>query len=134
MIDAGFLYAMLNRRDPHHDSVLQVAQKVHSPVYLPIPVVTEVTYLLQKYVGIQAMADFVEGLAATHMRLVTPESNDYRRAAELARQYADAPLDFVDSLIVAVAERLEVTTILTTDRRHFHLVRPRHCVAFDIQP
>jgi uncharacterized protein len=107
---------------------------MHSPVYLPIPVVTEVSYLLQKYVGIQAMADFVEGLATTHMRLVTPESNDYRRAAEFARQYADAPLDFVDTLIVAVAERLEVTTILTTDRRHFHLARTRPCVAFDILP
>jgi uncharacterized protein len=112
----------------------RLPKKMHSPVYLPIPVVTEVSYLLQKYVGIQAMADFVEGLATTHMRLVTPESNDYRRAAEFARQYADAPLDFVDTLIVAVTERLEVTTILTTDRRHFHLVRPRHCVAFDILP
>ena len=125
---------MLNRRDPHHDDVVRVAQTLHSPVYLPIPVVTEVTYLLQKYVGTLVMADFVEGLASTQMRLVTPESNDYRRAAEIARQYADAPLDFVDTLIVAVAERLEITTIFTTDRRHFHLVRPRHCAAFDIQP
>lgn len=47
---------------------------------------TEVTYLLQKYVGIEAMADFVEGLATTQMRLVTPEPDDYRRAAEIARR------------------------------------------------
>jgi uncharacterized protein len=134
LIDAGFLYALLNRKDPRHSDVLEVAQTLQSPVYLPIPMVTEVTYLLQKYVGTQAMADFVEGLATTQMRLVTPESNDYRRAAEIARQYADAPLDFVDTLIVAVAERLEITTILTTDRRHFHLVRPRHCEAFAIRP
>lgn len=134
LVDAGFLYAMLNRRDPHHPDVLQVAQTLQAPVYLPVPMVTEVTYLLQKYVGTQAMADFVEGLASTQMRLVTPEPDDYRRAAEIARRYEDAPLDFVDTLIVAVAERLEVTTILTLDQRHFRLVRPRHCEAFEIRP
>jgi uncharacterized protein len=134
LIDAGFLYAMLNRRDPHHGEVLQVAQTLLSPVYLPIPMVTEVAYLLQKYVGTQAMADFVAGLASTQMRLVTPEPDDYRRAAEITRQYEDAPLDFVDTLIVAVAERLEVTTILALDQRHFRLVRPRHCAAFEIRP
>jgi uncharacterized protein len=134
LIDAGFLYALLNRRDPHHRDVLQVAQTLRSPVYLPIPMVTEVTYLLQKYVGTQAMAEFVEGLASTQMQLVTPEPDDYQLAAELARRYEDAPLDFVDTLIVAVAERLEVTTILTLDQRHFRLVRPRHCEAFEIRP
>lgn len=134
IIDTGYLYALLNSRDPYHTAVVLVAQEVRSPVYLPIPVITEVAYLLHKYVGTEAVADFVAGLASTQMQLVTPESGDYVRAAELMRQYADAPLDFIDSLIVAIAERLEVTTILTADRRHFRMVRPRHCVAFDIRP
>lgn len=134
LIDAGFLYALLNRADPHHGEVARVAQGLRPPVYLPVPVVTEVTYLLQKYVGTPAMADFVEGLATTQMRLILPEPDDYQRAAELARQYADARLDFVDALIIAVAERMRVTTVLTLDQRHFRMVRPRHCEGFEIRP
>lgn len=32
------------------------------------------------------------------------------------------------------AERLNVRQIITTDRRDFSLVRPRHCVAFELLP
>jgi uncharacterized protein len=33
-----------------------------------------------------------------------------------------------------MAERLGVTRLLTLDRRHFGLIRPRHCPALDILP
>ncbi|MEI2690592.1 MAG: hypothetical protein V9H69_13160 [Anaerolineae bacterium] len=36
--------------------------------------------------------------------------------------------------IVAIAERLKAQRILTLDRRHFGLMRPRHCTAFEILP
>jgi hypothetical protein len=42
-------------------------------------------------------------------------------------KYSDAALGFVDASIVAVAERLKIKELLTTDRRHFSLIRPRHC-------
>lgn len=50
------------------------------------------------------------------------------------RQYADAKLDFVDAIIAAIAERLNITRILTLDQRDFRLIRPRHCEAFEILP
>lgn len=40
----------------------------------------------------------------------------------------------VDASIVAIAERLDVTTILTTDRRHFGVIRPSHTEAFVLAP
>jgi hypothetical protein len=33
-----------------------------------------------------------------------------------------------------MAERLNVRRILTLDRRHFELIRPRHCPAFELLP
>lgn len=134
LIDSGFLYAMLNRNDPHHGAVMQVVSLLDLPIYLPIPAITEVAYLLQKYVGTQAMADFVDGLATTQMQLIAPEADDYRRAAELVHQYRDVSLDLVDTVMVAIAERLNITTVLTVDQRHFRLIRPRHCSAFDVLP
>src|SRR5438477_532166 len=40
----------------------------------------------------------------------------------------------VDASIVAIAERLRVTRLLTADRRHFSLIRPRHCPALELVP
>ena len=60
--------------------------------------------------------------------------DDYGRAADLVEQYADFPLGTVDALIVAIAERLNVTTTFTLDRRHFSVIRPRHVEAFTVVP
>jgi predicted nucleic acid-binding protein len=54
--------------------------------------------------------------------------------SEILDQYADARIDFGDATIVALAERLGITRILTTDQRHFRLFRPRHCTALEILP
>jgi predicted nucleic acid-binding protein len=37
-------------------------------------------------------------------------------------------------VLVAIAERLNITQVLTLDQRHFRLFRPQHCDAFDILP
>ena len=59
---------------------------------------------------------------------------EYSRARELMALYSGLPLGFVDASIVAVAERLEETTIATLDRRHFSVVRPLHWEAFTLVP
>jgi predicted nucleic acid-binding protein len=41
---------------------------------------------------------------------------------------------FVDATVVAIAERLKIQRILTTDCRDFSLVRPRHCKEFELLP
>jgi predicted nucleic acid-binding protein len=50
------------------------------------------------------------------------------------QKYADANIGFVDASIVAIAERLDVRTIATTDRRHFSMFRPKHCRGFELVP
>lgn len=61
-------------------------------------------------------------------------SADLRRTLELLRQYEKARIGFVDATVIAVAERLKIPRILTTDRRDFSLIRPRHCKVFDLLP
>jgi predicted nucleic acid-binding protein len=59
---------------------------------------------------------------------------DLYRAHQLLEQYADATLDFVDATIVAMAERLNISLVLTLDRRDFGMIRPRHVEHFTILP
>jgi hypothetical protein len=46
----------------------------------------------------------------------------------------DSALGLVDVSIIALAERLRITRVLTLDQRHFRFVRPRHCAAFEVVP
>jgi predicted nucleic acid-binding protein len=85
-------------------------------------------------VGSDAVADFIASLATTDLVLESPQIDDYSRASEVIRQYGDGHVDFVDAMIVAMAERLSITRILTLDVRHFAMFRPSHCAAFELLP
>jgi predicted nucleic acid-binding protein len=73
-------------------------------------------------------------LASGELHLEATTTGDLVRMAELVRTYADFPLGAADASVIAVAERLDVTQIATIDHRHFRVVRPRHCDAFDLLP
>jgi predicted nucleic acid-binding protein len=49
-------------------------------------------------------------------------------------QYRDFPLGGADASIVALAERLDIETVVTLDDRPFRAVRPRHRRAFRLLP
>jgi predicted nucleic acid-binding protein len=73
-------------------------------------------------------------LASGELHLEATTTGDLARMAELVRTYADFPLGAADASVIAVAERLDVTQIATIDHRHFRVVRPRHCDAFNLLP
>ena len=134
LLDSGFLYGFIDEADEYHESVSEVLSKIREPIILPIPAITEIAYFVSKNLGIEALANFLDELSVTDFILETPTHEDYKRAAEILRKYDDANIDFVDALIVAIAERLKITKILTVDRRHFGVFKPAHCEAFEILP
>lgn len=134
LLDTGFAVAFLNRRDARHGEVARARQQIHGSIHFPVPAITETSYLLARDVGNELAAAFIASLSRTDLILENPLPEDYRRAAELMLQYTAADLDFVDAIIIALAERLDITRILTLDQRDFRLVRPRHCSAFEILP
>ncbi len=101
---------------------------------MPVPAITEVAYFVSKNLGIEALAIFLVEISETDFILEIPTAEDYKRATEILRKYNDANIDFVDAVIVVIAERFDITRILTVDRRHFGAFKPRHCAAFEILP
>lgn len=128
------LYALVDRSDAWHPRVLEWWKQNRSPVVVPVTVLPEVTYLLQTRIGPEAQVAFVRGVAAGDFTVEPLDSDDLDRAAEVMRDYADLPLGFVDASLVAIAERLEARDLLTTDRRRFGVVRPRHRRGFGLSP
>ncbi len=134
LLDSGFLYAFINEKERRHDEVSAVFQNIYEPIVLPVPTITEIAYLVLRDLGVEYLANFLDELSETDFILEMPTSEDYKRAAEIIRKYNDANIDFVDAVIVAIAERLKITKILTVDRRHFGMFKPKHCEAFEILP
>ena len=132
--DTGALYALVDKSDSWHQRVVEWWADHGAGVVVPAVVLAEVTYLLHTRIGPAAEDAFVRSVADGEMVIEELEMEDIVRAAGVMHQYADMPLGFVDAALVALAERLEVRELLTTDRRHFGAVRPKHARSFVLLP
>ncbi len=133
VIDTGPIVAALNRKDPDHERCAELLEGADDRV-IASPVLVEVDYWLVKLAGTDVWSDFVADVTEGAYRVVHPTDADLTRAAELEAQYHDLDLGFVDASIVATCERLDETTVATLDRRHFSVVRPRHCSHLTLLP
>ena len=134
IVDTGILYAMADRDDSWHERVKAYLQTQTDILIVPVTVLPEVCYLLNTYISQDAEKSFVISLLQGEMKVENLTTEDLRRTLNLLEQYADANIGLVDATLVAIAERLKVQRILTTDRRHFSLIRPRHYPYFELLP
>lgn len=132
--DTGPLYALVDSSDAWNERVTSWWKAASRDVVVPVTVLPEVAYLLARRIGPSAEEAFIRSVAEGELVLEPVEPDDITRAADLMRDYADISLGFVDATVVAVAERLGARELLTTDRRHFSVIRPRHLRSFALLP
>ncbi len=132
--DTGPIYALIDSDDSWHNRVVDWWRQNREPVVVPVGVLPEVCYLLHTRISQQAEAAFVRAITDGEFVVepLTPE--DITRAEALLTKYADLDLGFVDATVIATAERLDATEVITTDRRHFSAIRPRHVGTFQLSP
>jgi len=99
-----------------------------------VSVVIETSFLIERHLGSAAESAFLGSLEPSGLVIEHLGTADLERMAELVSTYAGMPLGAVDASVVAVAERLGAITLLTIDRRHFSVVRPRHTDVFTLFP
>lgn len=134
VVDAGPLVAAAASRDRNHERCVALLSKAAPPLIAPALVVTEVAYLLGDRIGHSAEQAFARSLRDGELVVEPIEPSDWIRIAELLDHYADLPLGIVDASVVATCERLNALRLATLDRRHFSVVRPRHCQALTLLP
>jgi predicted nucleic acid-binding protein len=132
VVDTGPLYAVVDEDDADHARCRAVLEQARHRLIIPTLVIAEATYLIGTRLGPDIEAQFLRGLTRMHVESPTPD--DWPRIADLVTQYGDFPLGGADASIVALAERLDIETIVTLDDRHFRAVRPRHRKAFRLLP
>jgi predicted nucleic acid-binding protein len=133
LLDTGVLLAAIAKNDDMHE-VCALAMDETPNVLLPDVVLPEVAYMVMRDMEVSDLMPLLSAIASREIELVMTTPEDVGRAAEILKRYEDARVDFVDCVIVAMAERLEITQIPTIDRRHFSLFRPRHCERFELIP
>ena len=132
LLDTGVLYALADRDDAWHVRARGLVKKTRETLLVPVTVLPEVCYLLRERLGSAAEAAFVRSAARGELAVESLLDADLARAEVLMREYDE--IGFVDASIVAIAERLALRTVATTDRRHFAAIRPRHVPAFVLVP
>ena len=134
VVDAGPIVAAAATRDRHHAACVSLLASAPRPLVVPALVVTEVAYFLSDRIGDVAERAFARSLARDELVVEPVEPRDWLRVEELLDEYADLPLGIVDASVIAACERLGATELATLDRRHFSVVRPRHCPALELLP
>jgi uncharacterized protein len=132
--DSGAIYALIDASDAWHARVKAWWGRSARSIVLPVTILPEVTHLLEKRIGAAAEEAFVRALADGEFVVEPLDDDDLPRIADLVHAYRDFPLGFVDASVIAACERLETRDVLTTDRRHFGVVRPRHTRALALLP
>ncbi len=134
LVDTGPLVAVLDADDRRHHECLQLLEEAAGPLIVPATVVVEVCQIAERARGPRAEAAFLRSITAGELTVEPVGAADLVRATELIETYADLGLGLVDASVVALAERLDIKTLATLDRRDFLVVRPAHVDAFILLP
>jgi uncharacterized protein len=132
LVDTGILYALADQGDDWHARTRAYLESAGDTLLAPVTVLPEIAYLLRHRIGPAAERAFVRSVADTELAVEPIDRRDWRRVEQLMARYEW--LGFVDATVVAVAERLKLSTLATTDRRHFGVVRPVHVERFTLVP
>jgi hypothetical protein len=132
LVDTGVIYALADRRDAWHARVQTYLRKHPDTLLAPVTVLPAVAYLLRDRIGAVAELAFIRSIALGEIAVESLQRSDVSRAEALMSTYEE--LGFVDATVIAMAERMKMTSIATTDRRHFAAVRPAHRDRFLLVP
>ena len=132
LVDTGVLYALADADDAWHERARDWIDDTNELLIVPVTVLPEIVYLLHSRLGAPAELAFVQSAAAGELEIEPLRQQDLARSTDVMRRYP--VVGFVDATIVAMAERLKIETIATTDRRHFGLVKSRHTKGYQLVP
>lgn len=121
LLDSGPLVALLAASDSQHQVCLETLAKLRPPLLTCWPVLTEVAWLLRKQPS--PVARLAEAQSAGLFEFLTLDGESLNAIAVIMARYKSAGLQFADAALVHLAERENIRTVFTLDRRDFSIVR-----------
>jgi predicted nucleic acid-binding protein len=112
LVDAGFIVALLSRRDTHHGWASAVADRFPPPWKTCEAAVSEAFYLLGTR-GAPALATLLRRRAVLAAFALDADLDAVLRIMD---KYASVPASLADASLVRMTETLAEPVLLTTDR------------------
>lgn len=113
VVDAGDLYAFLDRDDAQHDAARAVVDADPRPFVLSAFVLPELDYLVALRLGVGAECDLLDDVDAGVYTLVAFGDDDLSDAAALVRQYQDLGIGITDASVVVLAAKYRTVDLLS---------------------
>ena len=123
--DTGAVLALLDSDERHHEVLRQRFEDDGGAWVLPWAILPEVDYLAATRLGLEVERAFLRDLAEGAFAVEWGNEQDLARAQELDQRHRALKLGLVDSVVIAVAERVRAEAIVTLDVRHFGAVAIR---------
>ena len=133
-MDTSAILALADARSRAHMAVRTYLANTSDLLSVPVTVLPELDYMLAERFGVRLELRIMRSISSGDFLIEQLTAGDLPRSLDLVEQYADSNIGLVDASIVAIAERLRITRILTLDHRHFRMFRPQHCETFELVP
>src|SRR5579864_5331235 len=123
LLDTSFLLAVASNRDAHHLVARIAMRELKQERVVVEPALTEIFYMLRSRVNYASAMRMFKLLRSVAFHIEPLTDGDMARMDQIMAQYEDNAFDFVDTAIMAVSERLDITDVYTLDRRDFGVFR-----------
>lgn len=114
LVDSGPLIALFDASDKYHQQTVDFIKENTASLVTTIASITETLHLLD--FNRNAQLDFIEWVNRGGVEIENIVNADFQRIKALTEKYRDLPMDFADSCLVLLAEKLNITAIATIDR------------------
>jgi predicted nucleic acid-binding protein len=121
LLDTGPLVVLLAESDAHHRICVEILGTLAPPLLTCWPVVTEAAWLLRHQH--RPMDRILAALNAGMFDLLPLESASLKEIAAIMLRYEDLGIQLVDAALAHLADRENIRTVFTLDRRAFSIIR-----------
>ena len=132
LLDTGPLVALLAAGDSHHRVCVETFGTLSPPLLTCWPVLTEAAWILRKQH--RPLDRIAEAHAAGVFEILALEAEGLTEIAAFMRRYEDTGLQMADAALAYLAERENIHSIFTLDRRDFSIIRLKRNRALKLIP
>jgi predicted nucleic acid-binding protein len=132
LVDAGPLVAIFRERGHHHHECVNILSGIAPPLLTSWPVITEAAFLLRD--SAQAVERLLAGSAQGLYRIMPLAEDELPALSGLLRKYRRLGIQLADATLVHLAQRENLETVFTLDRRDFSVLRGRANRPFRLLP
>jgi len=132
LIDAGPLVALADPLDAHHRQCVELATTLLNPQITTWPVLAEAAWIMRRsqHFFLRLLPSFANGEIAIHQA----GSEALTWMVDFMDRYSNMRAQLADASLMYVAEREQIDTVFTLDRRDFSVYRTSKNRALKIVP